>query len=190
MIGKIKGILTDIESNKGLIETTGGVSYAIFLTPNLLQIPIGETIEVFTYLQVREDNLTLFGFESKAQYKLFEMLLGVDGVGPKSSFGIIANSQGSQILDAVTSGNVEFFSSIPGVGKKTAQKILLELSHKLSKDFDMSMLATSPDDKLISDALATLGFQKNEIQNILGKLNKEATVEEKIRQGIQLLTKK
>lgn len=189
MIGKLKGILSEIENNKGLIETASGVYYEVFLTPDLLQTPIGDIIEVFTYLQVREDNLTLYGFTNKNQSKLFNMLLAVDGVGPKSAFSIIAYSQGSQIPDAVLAGNVEFFSGIPGVGKKTAQKILLELSHKMSKDFDMSTLALSPDDALIVEALLTLGFHRNEIQSISGKLDKLLPIEEQIKEAIKLLSR-
>lgn len=190
MIGKIIGSLSEIENNKGLIETATGVCYEVYLVPDLLQTPIGERIEVFTYLQVREDNLTLYGFSNKNQNKLFNMLLAVDGVGPKSAFSIIAYAHGSQIVDAVLAGNVEFFSGIPGVGKKTAQKILLELSHKMSHDFDMSTLAISPDSALIVDALSSLGFQRNDIQKIIAKLDKTSPIEEQIKQAIQLLSSK
>jgi Holliday junction DNA helicase RuvA len=188
MIGKLKGTLSEIENNKGLIETASGVFYEVFLTPDLLQTPIGEFIEVFTYLQVREDSLTLYGFTNKNQNKLFNMLLAVDGVGPKSAFSIIAYSHGSQIIDAVLAGNVEYFSGIPGVGKKTAQKILLELSHKISKDFDMSSLAITADDKLFIDALGALGFHRNDIQSISGKLDKTLSIEEQIKEAIKLLS--
>ena len=78
-------------------------------------------------MQVREDNLTLYGFEDRAKYRFFTMLLGVDGVGPKSAFTIVSHTDPSEMLEAVAQSNVDYFSSVPGIGKKTAQKIVAEI---------------------------------------------------------------
>jgi len=193
MIGKIKGTVSYIENNKAMIDTAGGVCYEIFLPPQLLtQYTTGSVVEVITYLQVREDNLTLYGFENRSKYQLFQMLLGVDGVGPKSAFSITSHTEMSLIREAIAAGNVEYFSSVPGVGKKTAQKILLELSHKIAKGFEFEKLhiITSPDENLIMEALTTLGFKRQEISPILSVLDTTKVVEDRIRQAIQLLTKK
>jgi Holliday junction DNA helicase RuvA len=190
MIGKIKGILSHVEGNKGLIDTISGVSYEVFLTPQCLTRGVGQEIEVITYLQVREDNLTLFGFEDRVKYRFFTMLLSVDGVGPKSAFTIISHTEPSEMMQAVSQSNVDYFSSVPGVGKKTAQKIVLELSHKIDGEFEFSSLSVSSDDALAFDALTALGFMRKEIQEALSKTDKSLPVEERVKSAIQLLTRK
>lgn len=191
MIGKIKGKLIEVENNQGLIETSGGVFYLVHLTPSIIKNhDVGKNIEVYTYLQVREDALTLYGFENKKKYQLFQMLLGVDGVGPKSGFNIVSFTDSDSIFDAARANNVNFFSSIPGIGKKTAQKILLELSSKIGSEFDISAMTLSADDLTVVDALVSLGFKRSDSHSILSKLDKKLSVEEKIREAIKLMTKK
>lgn len=191
MIGKIKGKLVETDGNIGLIETSGGVIYNVYLTPSILKsYDVGKHIEVYTYLQVREDALTLYGFENKSKFQLFQMLLAVDGVGPKSGFNIVSFTDSESIFDAVHANNVNFFSSIPGVGKKTAQKILLELSSKIGKEFDLSSMNLSVDETTVVDALVSLGFKRSDCHGILSKLDKKLSVENKIMQAMKLMTKK
>jgi Holliday junction DNA helicase RuvA len=190
MIGKIKGILSTVEGNKGLIDTASGLSYEVFLTPQCLTTHVGEPIEVITYLQVREDNLTLYGFEDRSKYRFFTMFLSVDGVGPKSAFTIVSHTNPTEIVEAVSHSNVEYFSHVPGIGKKTAQKIVLELSHKMDGEFEFSTLSVSSDDTLVFDALTSLGFMRKEIQEVLTHIDKTLSVEERVKKAIQLLTSK
>lgn len=190
MIGKLKGKFTELDGNIGLIETSSGVFYKVFLTPKIYQNKKpGSFIEIYTYLQVRENNLSLFGFENKKQYKLFQMLLSVDGIGPKSAFSIISFEQEDKILTAVSNNNVIFFSSIPGIGKKTAQKIILELSSKIGKNFELQSLHLSKEDTTAIEALTSLGFKKYDSQNTLSKIDKKLSLEEKIKSAIKIMTK-
>lgn len=191
MIGKIKGILVAVEFNQGLIETASGVSYIVFLTPALIkQQKIGYGIALYTYLQVREDNWILYGFEDKKQQRIFEMLITVPGIGPKSAFTILSHKNSDSLSQAILTNNVEFFSDIPGVGKKSAHKILLELSAKMGKIFDISSLALSPDDSTVVDALASLGFSKRDARNTIATFDKRLSVEDKIKKAIKIMTNK
>src|SRR5205809_152208 len=135
MIGKLKGTLTEIDGNIGLIETSSGVFYQVFLTSHLLStIKFPSTIELYTYLHVREDALVLFGFQSKKEYEFFKLLLGVSSVGPKTAFSVISNTKVDELIKAVQDNNVEYVTRVPGLGRKTAMKIVLELSQKLQSE--------------------------------------------------------
>lgn len=189
MIGKLKGTISEVQGTIVLLETAGGVFYSLYCMPDLISAhKIGDTVAMYTYLQVREDALTLFGFSSKEAHDLFQMLLSVDGVGPKLGFAIISFAQPKNITDAVLQQNVSFFNGIPGVGKKTAQKILLELSSKMNQEYTIKNQILSSDEKTIIDALVALGFDKNESNSILSKLDNSLSLEDKIKQAIQLLT--
>jgi len=191
MIGKLKGILTEIEGNTGLIETTGGVSYLVFLTPILMETyQPGSPIEIYTYLQIRDDAHVLFGFQNKNQKLYFELMLGISGVGPKTAYSIISFSTEDELIQAVRDNNIDYFSRVPGLGKKTAMKIILEISQKLKSEFQMDKMYISEDDKTVVDALVSLGFKTQEARQILTKLPKDLSIEEKIREGIKLATDK
>ncbi len=188
MIGKIKGKLAEVDGNIGLIETSSGLSYEIFLTPSLLSLnKVGQAIEVYTYLQVREDAHTLFAFQTKNEFKLFKMLITVSGVGPKTAFSIISFSTDKDLTDAVRGNDIAFFSRIPGLGKKTAMKIILELSQKMDAEFKLEKMYLSEEDKTVVEALVSLGFKSGEARQILNKLPKELfSVEEKIKEALKL----
>lgn len=190
MIGKIKGQLVELENNIGLIETVSGLFYHINLTPAIInQHKVNRNVEIYTYLQVREDALVLFGFESKKEYDFFKLLLGVPGVGPKTAFSVISFSKIDELIEAVKENNSDYFSRIPGLGKKTAMKIILELSHKLSSEFQLTKMYLSEEDKTVIDALVSLGFKSSEAKKILSKLDKNLSLEEKIKEGLKLGTR-
>lgn len=191
MIGKIKGTLIEVDNNVGLIETVSGLSYNVFLTPSLLStLHPPSSIEVYTYLQVREDALVLFGFESKEQSKLFMLLLTVSGVGPKTAYTVISYSKINDLFAAIKENNIDYFTKIPGLGKKTTMKIILELSQKLKQEFSLEKMYLSEDDKLVIDALVSLGFKSGEAKRMLQQIPKDLTVEEKIKKGLQLSNNK
>lgn len=186
MIGKVKGTLTEIDGNKGLVETESGLFYEIFLTPQLLSsAAMGSSVEVYTFLQVREDAHILFGFSSKNEKKLFELLIGISGVGPKTAYGVVSFSSEDELFAAVRSNDVDFFSKVPGLGRKTAMKIILELSQKLKSEFQMEKMYMSEEDKLVVDALVSLGFKSSEAKSMLSKLPKDLSLEEKIKEGLR-----
>lgn len=191
MIGKLKGTLTEIDGSNGLIEMKDGVSYQVFLTNEILSRLLPAEIEVYTYLQVREDALTLYGFASKQEYQLFTLLLTVPGIGPKSGFNVISHSQPTELIHAVTTNDTHYFSKIPGLGKKGAIKIILELSQKLKTQFNLEQMQkqVSDDDKTVIDALISLGFRANDAKEVLEKLSPELSVEEKVREAIRLASR-
>jgi len=191
MIGKLKGKLVETDKNVGLIETSGGVFYQVFLPISYLSSIIHppSSIEVYTYLQVRDDALVLFGFETKQQHDFFLLLLTVSGVGPKTAFTVISALKTEEIVRAVTSNEVDALK-VPGLGRKTAMKIILELSSKLKSDFDMSKMVLSEDDQTVVSALVSLGYKSHDAKKIVSKLPKNLTVEEKIKEALKLNQKK
>lgn len=199
MIGKLKGKLVEVDKNIGLIETSGGVFYQVFLPPSLLSIfqlqnPSSTThhlpsIEIYTYLQVRDDALVLFGFETKTQHDFFLLLLTVSGVGPKTAFNVISYIKLDQLIQSVKSNDVEILTQVPGLGKKTAMKIILELSSKLKSEFDMNKMVLSDEDKTVIGALISLGYKSYDAKKLLSKLPKNLSVEEKIKKALNLTSR-
>lgn len=186
MIGKLKGKLSELSGNIGLIETSGGVFYEVFLTPSLIShISLKSPIELYTYLQVREDALVLFGFQSKKELDFFKMLLTVSGVGPKTAFSVISYISLDSLVKSVQSNDIESFTRIPGLGRKTAMKIILELSTKLKSEFDMTKMVLSEEDKTVIDALVSLGYKSFEAKKLLSKLPNNLSVEEKIQRALK-----
>jgi len=188
MIGKIKGKLIEIDGNIGLIETTSGLSYNVFLPPHLvstLKLPI--SIDLYTYLQVRDDALVLFGFETKKEYKLFLQLLTVSGVGPKTAYNVSSFTKSEELITAIKENNIDYFTKVPGLGKKTAMKIILELSQKMKEEFSMEKMYLSEDDKVVVDALVSLGFKSQDAKKVLSKIPKNISVEERIKKGLQMV---
>lgn len=189
MIGKIKGKLVELDGNLSLVETGGGVSYEIYLTSSILSsAKVDQSLEVYTYLHIREDAHILYGFQSRNEYKIFKLLISVSGVGPKSAFTVTSFTKEQELLNAIKDNNINFFSQIPGLGKKTAMKIILELSQKLDSEFQMTKMYLSEEDKTVVDALVSLGFKAQQAKTILGKISKKLSVEDKIREALRLVT--
>ncbi|MFN4212649.1 MAG: Holliday junction branch migration protein RuvA [Microgenomates group bacterium] len=188
MIGKLKGKLVEVENNVGLIETAGGVSYQVhlpsFLTANL-QLPA--PVEIYTYLQVREDALILFGFSTKTHLNFFKMLLSVPNIGPKTAFNVVCFSDIDKLITAVKENNIDFFNQIPGLGKKTAMKIILELSQKLKTEFEFDKMYLTEDDKMVVDALVSLGFKTFEAKKVIFQIPKNLSVEERIKKALKMI---
>lgn len=190
MIGLIKGTLTEMNGSQGLIITSGGVGYLVFITSRLVQgktLPFELTLR--TFLHVKDDALTLYGFENYQESVLFSHLLTVDGIGPKTAFAIISYAPSNQTIEAIRSQDLSYFTSISGLGKKTAQKLLLELSNKVGGSFELQSVILSKDDKIIIDALQSLGFSASEANKIIPELDHTKKIEEQIKDAIKKLTK-
>lgn len=187
MIGKIKGKLVEVDGNIGLIETSSGVFYNVYLTPNTISRfpPPFSNFEVYTYLHVREDAMILFGFEKKQEYKFFKMLLDVPGVGPKTAFNIISFHTIENLIQSIQTNDVDSLAKTPGLGKKTAMKIILELSSKLKTNFEMKNLVLSEDDKLFIEAMVSLGYPSSDAKKLMLKLPKKLSLEEKIKLALK-----
>ncbi len=191
MIGKLKGTLAEINGNVGLIETRGGVFYQIYLTPGLIsKNKSGTLVELYTYLQVREDALVLFGFSTKIEHDFFKLLLTVPGVGPKTAYNVISFSTVNDASSAVKNNDSNYFTKIPGLGKKTALKIMLELSHKLEHEFKLEKTYLSEEDKTVIDALVSLGFKATEARQVISKIPKNLSLEDKIKESLRFVSQK
>jgi Holliday junction DNA helicase RuvA len=192
MIATLRGEITQIEDNALIIEI-GGVGLRV-LAPAPLRgrMKVGETVFLYTYLVVRETELTLYGFESQADRDLFNLLLGVDGVGPKVALSVLSTMNIESVQRAIFSDEPELLSRVPGVGKKSAQKIALYLKDRLKPiDTLASVAAMSDADSEVLAALTALGYSVVEAQSAIQSLSKDAPddVEERLRLTLQYFQK-
>lgn len=189
MIGKIRGTVAEIDGSDALVETSSGVFYRVMCSPGILaHFPLGSAISLYTYHLVREDVQGLFGFEDIRAYRMFILLIGISGVGPKSAYGILSVANPEEIVRAVRSNDSGFFTKIPGLGKKTSLKIILELSSKFKSEFVLESSYVDADDQLVLDALKALGFASAENQKILPKLDRSLSVAGRVAQALALMT--
>lgn len=184
MIATLRGEITQIEENAVTVEV-GGVGLRVFVpAPVRSRLKVGETALLYTHLVVREDALTLYGFETQADRELFHMLLGVDGVGPKVSLAVLSTLTVDTVQRAVFAEDSDILSRVPGVGKRTAQKIVLHLHGKLQPSDALEQVAAMSDrDSEVLAALTALGYSVVEAQTAIQSLPKDAPadVEERLR---------
>lgn len=192
MIATLHGEITQIEDNALIIEV-GGVGMRVFVpTPLRGRMKVGEVAFLYTHLIVRETELTLYGFESQPDRELFNLLLGVAGVGPKVALSVLSTMNIEAVQRAVFSDEPELLSRVPGVGKKSAQKIALHLKDRLKPvDTLASVAAMSDSDSEVLAALTALGYSVVEAQSALQSLPKDAPddVEERLRLALQYFQK-
>lgn len=191
MIGLVKGKVI-LKDNNDLIVDVNGVGYRILVSEKLIASAVeGKEIQLFTYTYVKEDALELFGFQELLDLKLFKDLISVNGVGPKTAMLIFSFATRSEIVEAVLRGDVSFFTRIPRLGKKNAQKIIIELKSKF-KDNSSFDLNTADDDenREVFDALKNFGFSRKEIAEALKNIDSKASSsDEKIRLTLKYLGK-
>ncbi len=189
MIRLLKGII-ELQDGQHLLIDVNGVGYHVYATQDLLaRSVIGEAVKVFTYTHVREDMLDLYGFSALEDLKLFEQFLNVSGIGPKTAIGIFAVGSRERIINAVATSDVAFFASVPRLGKKNAQKIIIELKTKLGslEDLDLSSPTAKTDGEVV-EALKSFGFTAKEAMEAIRSLNPDITsVSEKIRLALKHL---
>ena len=187
MIATLRGEVTHIEENAVTVEV-GGVGLRVFVpTPLRSRLRVGETALIYTHLVVREDSLTLYGFETQADRELFTMLLGVSGVGPKVSLAVLSTLTVETVQRAVMNEESEILSRVPGVGKRTAQNIVLHLHGKIKPSDALEQVAAMSDrDSEVLAALTALGYSVVEAQTAIQSLPKDAPadVEERLRMAL------
>ena len=188
MIATLRGEITQIEENALVIEV-GGVGLRVLVPAPLRgRMKVGDAIFLYTHLIVRETELSLYGFESQADRELFNLLLGVDGVGPKAALSVLSTLNIETVQRAIFGDEPELLSRVPGVGKKTAQKIGLYLKDRLKPvDTLASVAAMSDADSEVLAALTALGYSVVEAQSAVQSLPKDApdNVEERLRLALQ-----
>ena len=175
MIATLRGEISHIEDNALIVEV-GGMGLRVFVpAPLRANAKTGEMIFLFTHLVVREDAFLLYGFESQSDRELFNILLGVDGVGPKVALSVLSTMTLDAIQRAVFGDEPDILSRVPGVGKKTAQKMALHLKDKLKPVDSLSKLAAISDtDAEVIAALTALGYSVVEAQAALQFIPKDA----------------
>lgn len=190
MIGSIRGKIILRDGNHILVET-GGVGYRVLVSSKVLSKSKDDGISLFTYTHVKEDALELFGFAEILDLKLFENLINVSGVGPRTAMAIFSYSDRESIVNAVLKGDVEFFTQIPRLGRKNAQKIIIELKNKLgdTSNLDLSEVDSNDFEEALA-ALKNFGFSSREARDALKNVDSEAkTPEEKIKLALKYLGK-
>ena len=207
MLAYIKGKL-EMKMTGYVVIDVGGLGYKVYMSEVGIENigNIGDTVKVHTFYRVREDDISIFGFNTLEELKMFELLLGVSGVGAKTALTMLAVCEPSDFALAVISEDVKALTGIPGIGLKSAKRIIFELKDKIKKEQEIEniknqvenkksntkiKLAIENDDKLQEaiSALQVLGYNKKEIEKSFEKIDtKELSTEELIKKGLSLLS--
>ncbi|MDM8248258.1 Holliday junction branch migration protein RuvA [Lacrimispora saccharolytica] len=182
MIGYIKGIVEEVTSDRLILEN-GGIGYEIFVPSSVLDSGLreGEELKIYTYLNVREDALQLFGFLSRDDLQVYRLLIGVNGIGPKAAIGVLSAMSADTLRFAVLADDAAAIAKAPGIGKKTAQKLILELKDKFSLEeaFEQKLAATQAKETVQAgedasseavQALVALGYSGTEALQAVKKV--------------------
>ena len=199
MLAYIKGTIEDKAKDYVVIETTG-LGYKVFMPETAMEKlgNIGDKVKVYTYYRVREDDISIFGFNTKEELRMFELLLSVSGIGAKTAIIMISIIEPSEFALAVIANDISKLVEVPGIGTKSAQRIVLELKDKLKKEENIVEGKKTKDSKEnvqaieeAMSALQVLGYNKKEIEKVFEKIEKDnLTVEELIKHGLKELSKK
>ena len=181
MIGYLKGQIISKGQNY-LVAATAGVGYRVFVPANLLiGAKLGQAAEFFIHTYVREDQISLYGFSSPDELELFELLISVSGVGPKMALSILSSTTPTHIRSAIASGEAVVFTKVSGVGKKTAERLIIELREKIGEASGGGLnIKASQDFSESLDALVSLGYSRQEAREALNKVPKDLTDSGKI----------
>lgn len=207
MLAYIKGKL-EMKMTEYVVIDVGGLGYKVFMSEAGIEKlgNIGDTVKVHTYYRVREDDISIFGFNTLEELKMFELLLGVSGVGAKTALTMLTTCTPSEFALAVVTEDIKTLTSIPGIGPKSAKRIVLELKDKIKKEQEVEAIKEEIDKKQENDnkkidikevrekvneaiaALQVLGYNKKEIEKAFEKVDyKELSTEEIIKKGLNLL---
>ncbi len=185
MIARLRGKAV-ASTPEGLVLDVGGVGYLVAATPSAVGKANGaDEVTVETYLHVREDALQLYGFAERAERELFVQLLSVNGIGPKVALAIVSGSPPAELRRAIVLEDAARFQAIPGIGKKTAERIVLELKEKLGGGDDIVSAIAPKTDLVARDALVELGWSVGEAEQALARTDPDAAPEERVRQALR-----
>ena len=197
MISYIKGIL-EIKSKDYIVIDVGGIGYKVFMSETAInELEKGTEVKVFTYMRVREDDISLYGFLNNEELVTFELLISVGGVGAKSAITILSNITPSKFALAVITNDVNTLKKLPGIGAKTAGRIILELKDKMKTEQSIEenkneeikeaiVLDNKANDAV--EALCVLGYTRKDVEKVLSNIDtNKLTVEEIIKQGLKYL---
>jgi len=189
MIGILEGKI-EISTDKYVVVNVNGVGYKIFISLNTFKnLPEkGIKVKLYTHLYVREDRMELYGFLKKEELDFFELLISISGIGPKGALGVLAIASVETLKRAIANEETAILTKVSGIGKKTAEKIILELKHKIGEEFVGKGIGI---DSEAIDALMSLGYKVKEAREALKKVPKKIQgVENRVKQALKLLGKK
>ena len=188
MIGRLRGVLVS-SREQGIVIDVGGVGYEVAMTTrDLASLPgIGEEIVVHTHTHVREDEISIYGFAVEGDRELFRILLTASGVGPKVAMAMLASMTAEEIVRAINSEDPDALTVVPGVGKRGAQKIVLELGNKLA-GHDIEVVGSQSLGG-VRQALEGLGYSTAEINAVVADLDTDQPIEAQIKAALQRLAK-
>lgn len=192
MIGSIKGKLI-LKTDKFVIIETNGIGYKINVSPDTIikfiqnKNETDNNVSLWTHLHVREDALDLYGFIEKEELDFFEMLISVSGIGPKGALTILGVASIQIIKKAISSNDTSYLTKISGIGRKTAEKIIIELRDKITEDDNGTNLRNELD---ALEALRSLGYSQNEARDVLKKIPGEMDINTKIKEALKMLGQK
>ncbi len=203
MLAYIKGSLEMKYKNYVVIDV-GGLGYKVFMSENAINSlgEIGEVIKVHTYYRVREDDISIYGFKTQEELRMFELLISVSGVGAKSALVMLSCIEPSEFAIAVISNNVKLLTQVPGIGPKSAQRIILELKDKLKAEQSeldeeklenqkLNSIKVSENIQEATSGLMVLGYTRKDIEKAFKHLDVDSlSVEDLIKKGLVLLTAK
>ncbi len=197
MIYNLRGTLTYCDQNFAVVEC-GGVGFKCFTTLTTLREigKVGNEVNLYTHLSVREDAMDLFGFASKEELESFRLLISVSGIGPKAAVAILSEMTPDRLAVCIASGDAKMLTKAQGVGKKTAERVVLELKDKMgaigSSDVPAAAAAGSAegtDSAEAVQALVALGYTQSDAAVVIGRLDPSLSVDEMIRIGLKELAK-
>jgi len=189
MIATLHGKLQS-RTDDSLIVNVGGVGFRVRVPSGTLANlgAVGSEVMLFTHLHVREDDLSLYGFAAEEELRLFETLLTVSGIGPKVAMGVLSSAPVDTLRIAIAQGNLEVLTALPGIGKKTAQRLVLELKGKVDVSGLGEVGELTPLDEDVMNALINLGYSAAEATRAARSVPSSAkTVEERVRIALQYL---
>ena len=185
MISRLRGAPVG-RSPDGLVLDVGGVGYLVAATPSALRRATdAREVTLETYLHVREDALQLYGFADAAERELFVHLLAVSGIGPKVALAVVSSAPPDQLRRAIALGDAARFQVIPGIGKKTAERIVLELKGSIADAIEPEVEQQTPAALVARDALVELGYTVVEAERVLAQVDPDLPAEERVREALR-----
>ncbi len=186
MIGYLEGkVISKLPGQ--IIIKTAGVGYLVNIPSSTnIKLNLNDPAEVFIHTHIREDAFDLYGFSNIEELDLFKLVMTVSGIGPKTALLVV--DRGSENVEkAIKEANLDFFTGIPRLGRKNAQKIIIELKNKLGGSKELDLQENTQEFEEIVDALKSMGYSKNEAVKVVKELPKDISLEQKITQALKLL---
>ncbi|MDP2946314.1 MAG: Holliday junction branch migration protein RuvA [bacterium] len=189
MISYLEGKILD-KNEKFFVVDVNGIGYKIFSHSGILEkIPEkGQNVKIWTHLYIREDAMDLYGFLNKEELEFFEILISISGIGPRSALGILEVAPASSLKQAIVSEDETFFTKVSGIGRKTAQRLILELKSKLVKTVVLEKGGSFKEMGDAFEALVALGYRQGDVRRVLNELPKDIkSAEAKVKEALKRL---